>query len=192
MFTIEREMSLNFQCSFKVKEKDIPYYHFYYENKFTEVLRKAEIQSRTRENRYYFKDGTYLPQFISQETTKQFDFSSDYVTFKRAMIVIIHRFSDHILRDLDNYYYKPFIDVIKKLKIIEDDSWEHVGILNIGGFAEEKENIEIFVIPFQYFVDFINQKLRFLFAGNYQFSSKKEQAEQEEMGNEFFDLSLLL
>lgn len=183
---------MEFQYSFNLNGKFIPYYHFYYEKEFKEVLRIRQIQESYPKNRYYFKDGTYLPQFISQETTEQFNFDSDYVTFERVMFLIIHRFAadDDIPKDLDNYYYKPFIDVIRRLKIIDDDSWKQAGIMNIAEYGE-KESIDMYVVPYQYFIDFLKNELDFLFRKNYLFSSIHEKNIREKMGDEFFDESLL-
>ena len=92
------------QFTFWVEGKDIPYYHFHYEKEFIEVL-------RIRGRRYYFKDGTYLPEYIKEETLKQYDFDQDYPIFDKAMVLIFHSFTESIQRDLDNYSYKPFIDI---------------------------------------------------------------------------------
>ena len=177
---------MDYQYSFQIYGNTVPYYHFHYEKEFKEVIRIKNIQEKNRSNRYYFKDGTYLPQFVNQETAKQFNFNSDYATFEKAIILIIHSFSDEVPKDLDNYYYKPFIDVIRKLKIIEDDSWEQAGITNLGSYADN-ECIDVYVVPYQFYIYFLSQKLDYLFNGNYRISSIKEQEKREEMGNDFFD-----
>lgn len=168
-----------------MKDDYIPYYHFQYRKEFKDVLRIKAIQ-RSNRKRYYFKDGTYLPQYIAQETTKQFNFNSDYATFERVMIVIVHWFSDRIPKDLDNYHYKPFIDEIRRLKIIEDDSWENVGLTNIGGYADH-EYIDLYVIPYQYYIEFLEMKLRHLFKKKYQISSIKEKSERKVIKNNEFE-----
>jgi hypothetical protein len=176
---------MNYQYNFVVNDKVVPYYHFKYEKEFKEVIRIRDIQEKSRKSRYYFKDGTYLPQYISQETTKQFDFQSNYVTFERVMIVIVHWFPDFFPKDLDNYYYKPFIDVFRRLKIIEDDSWKQVGVMNLGEYAD-KERIDIYIIPYQYFGDFITRELFHLFDKEYQISPIEVINEREELEKGFF------
>lgn len=176
---------MNYQYCFEIGNKTIPYYHFKYEKEFKEVLRIDKLQRLNKGNRYYFEDGTYLPQFISQETQKQFDFQSNYVTFERVMMIIIHWFSDFIPKDLDNYYYKPFIDVFRRLKIIEDDSWKQVGIMNLGEYADN-EKIDVYIIPYQYFNNFISQKLVYLFKGEYEIFTIEKVNERKELEKGFF------
>lgn len=152
-----KEYTIAAQHTFVYQDREIPYYHFIYKKNFTEIIGKRQKGRR----RNYFSDGTYLPQYIGEETKKQFNFeNNDFVTFDKAMIVIIHAFDDiRILRDLDNYHYKPFIDVIRKLQIVSDDSWQEVA-LNTIGILEEEERIEIFVVPFSYYPEFINSNNR--------------------------------
>lgn len=164
---------MDYQNSFQIKGEVVPYYHFHYEKEFKEVIRIKNIQEKNRSNRYYFKDGTYLPKFIRQETIKQYDFSSGYVSFGKVMIIIIHSFSDDIPKDLDNYHYKPFIDVIRKLKIVEDDSWQQVGITTLGQHSEI-ESIDLYVVPYHFYVEFLCQKLSNLFKESYRVSTIRD------------------
>src|SRR5690554_6137002 len=152
----KRDYAVEVQNTFMYQVNEIPYYKFIYKRNLIDIILKKQ-----KGRRYYFSDGTYLPQYIGEETKKQFNFeNNDFVTFDKAMIVIIHAFDDiRIPRDLDNYHYKPFIDVIRKLQIVSDDSWQEVA-LNTIGILEEEERIEIFVVPFSYYPEFINSNNR--------------------------------
>lgn len=176
---------MNIQNSFQVNGENIPFYHFYYEKEFSEVIRNKKI---SRKNSYYFKDGKYLPQFLAEETTKQFDFDSDYVAFEKAMFITIHAFSDfYTPRDLDNFNYKPFIDVIRKLKIVKDDTWKEVNTAHFGIY-EEKESVDLYVVPFQYTLPFLQYELNGLFEGSYKMIPISEMEKREKQENGFFEI----
>ncbi|MFD2658461.1 MULTISPECIES: hypothetical protein [Gracilibacillus] len=172
------------QYSFKNDDgKVIPFYKFSYQKDFSSVLRVR----KTKYNRQYlFADGTYLPQFISSETAKQFDFNSNYVVFEKAMLIIVHAFAGYnVISDLDNYTYKPFIDTIRKLKIIEDDTWRESSITNIGVLSEE-EKIDLYVVPFQHYIDFLIHELKYIFTEDFNIQSIREKEEMEKLANDFF------
>lgn len=153
---------MNVQYLFKNDGEEIPYYRFLYRNDFKQVLKVSGVRN------YWFKDGTYLPEFIKEETLKQHDFSDNYPAFDKTMILFIHWFEDLKRRDIDNYSYKPFIDVIRKLRIVEDDSWKEVSVTTIGLLAKEgdEESVEMHVIPFEYFPDYLKVKYASLFNSN--------------------------
>ena len=125
---------------------EIPYYHFLYEGDFYKYL-------RIRNNKY-FGNGMRINEYFLTETFKQYDFNGEYTAFTKALMVIVHHFTDYTERDLDNNSYKPIIDAIRKTGIIENDSWYNLSLMMIGDEAEN-EKIEAFIIPHEYTGDFM-------------------------------------
>ncbi|MBA2176812.1 hypothetical protein H0266_18190 [Halobacillus locisalis] len=143
------------QKTFKYNDENIPYYHFVYQGDFSHVIhRKKRIPSH--EDRIKVKNRTELASFLIDKTIEQFDFPNyqgDYPHFNEAVIVIIHSFTDLYTRDLDNFYYKPIIDVIKHTGIIKDDTWDSCSLTNFGKNDTENK-IQAFVIPHSYYPHF--------------------------------------
>lgn len=172
---------MDVQYTFKVNDKEIPYYYFIYQHEFDRTIRIKSLRERRN---YTLFDGQYLPQYLTAETAKQFDFNQDYVVFQQAMIVILHSFDDNQSKDLDNFSYKPFIDTIRKTKIIRDDSWKEVSITKLGQYAEE-QRIELYVVPKQYYPEFLMYDLSFLFKKeDLILRSAKEEIEHQKIRNQ--------
>ncbi|WP_411954759.1 hypothetical protein ACKXGF_02760 [Alkalibacillus sp. S2W] len=93
-----------------------------------------------------------------KETNKQYDFFGEYSeshpVFSKAMLIIIHSFTDLKPRDLDNYYYKPVIDTVKHLNVITDDTWSECSI-TVYGRQDTKNYIEVVVVPHDKFLNFM-------------------------------------
>ena len=115
----------------------IPYYHFIYEGEFFNELKAKNM---------VLVDGTRINSLFNQKTFEQYDFTQPFVRFKKAAMFFIHYFSDQIVRDLDNYIYKPVIDSIRKTGIFFDDNWQHLSLFLMGDHAA-KEKIEVFLVP---------------------------------------------
>lgn len=137
------EMNAN---KLNVKGFEVPYYHFVYEGEFYKYL-------RIRNNKY-FGNGMRINEYFLTETFKQYDFHDEFIAFTKAMMVIIHNFTDYTERDLDNNSYKPVIDAVRKTGIIENDSWFNLSLMLLGDEAEN-EKIEVFIIPHEYTAHFI-------------------------------------
>lgn len=173
---------MNIQYSFKSEGEEIPYYRFLYRNDFKQVLKVKGGRN------YWFEDGTYLPEFIKEETLKQHDFGHNYPAFDKVMVLFIHWFEDLKRRDVDNYSYKPFIDVIRKLRIVDDDSWKEVSINTIGLLAKEgeKESVEMHVVPFAFYPEYLKSKHASLFNTNN--FKKKSMQENTQKIDEFKEI----
>ncbi len=164
--------------------KTIPYYKFTYKYPFTKVLK---TRNKRYKREYVLEEGMYLPEYIAKETTRQFDFNSNYVVFDKVMFVIVHGFAEcKAIRDLDNYTYKPFIDTIRKLKVIDDDTWEESGITNIGVETSE-ELIDLYVVPYKYYIEFLKIELDHLFYKKTKIQSVRDKLERERIALEFFE-----
>lgn len=141
------------QNSFVVDGEIIPYYHFLYEENLHVLLRRKKYW-KARSNK--LDDGSSLISFLMEETFSQFDSNADFPVFERAVMLIIHYFSDNRRHDLDNFVYKPIVDCIRKTRIIRDDDYSNLSIFSVGQ-QDIKDCIEVFLVPFAYFVDFANQ-----------------------------------
>ncbi|WP_157052515.1 RusA family crossover junction endodeoxyribonuclease [Ornithinibacillus contaminans] len=128
--------------TFSFNGLEIPYYHLQYDGEFYQYLR---LKNR------YLADGTRINSYFANETIKQI---KSLEPFDKAFMTIIHYFPDNRSRDLDNNYYKPIIDSIRKARIIEDDSWQNVSLLTLGDLAD-KEKIEVYVTPHEYAIEFL-------------------------------------
>jgi hypothetical protein len=129
-----------------IKGLEVPFYHFVYEGDFYKYL-------RIRNNKN-FGNGMRINEYFLTETFKQYDFHGEFTAFAKAMMVIIHHFTDYTERDLDNNSYKPVIDAVRKTGIIENDSWFNLSLMLLGDDAEN-ENIEVFIMPHEYTTDFL-------------------------------------
>lgn len=140
--------------SISVKGQNIPFYHFVFEGEFYKYL-------RIRNNRL-LGDGTRINEHFLKGSFEQYDFNNTYYVFSRAVMIIIHYFTDLSKRDLDNNSYKPVIDGIRKTGIIPDDNWQDLSLMVLGDIVSEigaQERIEAFVVPHYYFIDFIASKV---------------------------------
>ena len=150
-------MNLNVN-TFTTKGQAIPYYYFVYEGDFYKYL-------HIRNNKY-FGNGTRINEFFLNETFRQYDFSDTFTAFTKATMIIIHCFPDYTERDLDNNSYKPVIDAVRKIGIIENDAWYNLSLMLFGDEAES-EKIEAFIVPHEYTGNFITsdeiQSIRNLF-----------------------------
>lgn len=132
----------------------IPYYHFTYDGEFYRYL-------RIRNNKI-LGDGTRINEFFVKKSFEQYNFSGNYYIFPKAVMIIIHYFADFKKRDMDNNSYKPLIDGIKKTGIIQDDSWQDLSIMLIGGVNKSgvsEERIDSILVPSQYFIGFLSSEI---------------------------------
>lgn len=145
---------MDLQNSFKVNGHEIPYYHFLYEDNLHVLLRRKnywKARQATLEN------GMSLLEYLAKETDKQFNFNNaNFPVFERAVMLIIHYFSDNRTHDLDNFIYKPIVDTIKKTRIIPDDNYKNLSLFYVGQ-PDTKDCLEVYLVPFSYFIEFANQ-----------------------------------
>lgn len=125
---------------------EIPFYYFEYEGNF--------YQDIYRKNAKYFHDGMRIKEFFANKTVEQLNSYSSKYTFRKAFMLIVHYFPDDRARDLDNYAYKPVIDSIRMTRVIEDDSWQNLSLFTLGD-SSETERLEVYVVPFQYTIEFL-------------------------------------
>lgn len=146
----------NMECLkyFEVDGKQIPYYYFIYDKNLHVLLRRKNYWKAIQTK---LEDGTYLIEYLMNETWKQFDDSENFYVFDRAFMLIIHYFSDNRIRDVDNFVYKPIIDCIKKTRIIKDDDFKNLALTTVGQ-PDIKDCIEVYLIPFWYYGDFIQKE----------------------------------
>jgi|SRR5690606_12937635 len=130
--------------TFSFKGLDIPFYHLKYKGEFYDDLR---LKNR------FLSDGTRVNEEFAKQTKNQI---KELVPFDKATMMIVHYFPDYKTRDLDNNYYKPVIDSIRKSRIIKDDSWQNLSLLTLGDIAEQ-ESIELYVVPHKYTIEFLFQ-----------------------------------
>lgn len=132
----------------------IPFYHFVFEGEFYKYL-------RIRNNRL-LTDGARINEFFVKKSFEHYDFNNPYFVFNRAVMIIIHCFSDFSKRDLDNNCYKPVIDGIRKTGIIPDDNWRNLSLMILGDIisgSDKQERIETYIVPHQFFKEFITSKV---------------------------------
>lgn len=155
MFTKkEKGIIMDCQYTFNINGKEIPYYHFLYDENLHVLLRRKNYW-KARSGK--LPDGSTLLEFLAKETHRQFDFhNSNFPVFNRAVMLIIHYFRDNRIHDLDNFVYKPIIDNIRKTRIIKDDDYQSLSLFLVGQ-KDIKDCIEVFVIPYAYFLDFAKQ-----------------------------------
>ena len=159
----ERMMTMYVQNSFQVENEIVPFYKFTYKKNIQMLLNRKEYWKK-RNNR--LPNGKFLMEYINEVTFSQINFKNDKrPIFEKAMMVFIHHFTDNRRHDLDNYVYKPIVDSVRLTKIIPDDNYKHLSFSYFGKKCNE-EYIEVFIVPIQYYLDFCQQRLKYLFVTN--------------------------
>lgn len=77
---------------------------------------------------------------------------------KKALLLFVYSFSNRKIRDFDNRNQKWVIDGIRRAKIIEDDSWENIEIMETGMLNKERgDMVTVFVLPTENFIHFLTE-----------------------------------
>jgi Holliday junction resolvase RusA-like endonuclease len=69
--------------------------------------------------------------------------------------LIIYFFKSLRVRDLDNRNRKYLIDAIKKTRIINDDNWQTVTLIEKGIFSNHDDHIKVYVLDERYLPEFL-------------------------------------
>lgn len=97
-----------------------------------------------------------IRQYYHRATLDSYNYDNLDVTIKRAVVLFVQYFNSYIPRDLENRNKKFIQDAIKYTKIINDDTWHSVWNMDIGLLDEEKNHVQVYVLPQRNFSDFYN------------------------------------
>ncbi|MEN1969680.1 hypothetical protein WMZ97_16580 [Lentibacillus sp. N15] len=125
--------------------KDYPVFQFGYEGMLPTY--KENDQEYLSILRHYYYRATFDSYDYSQMKLP---------VMNEAVIVYVHYFRNKIIRDLDNRNKKFIQDAIRQTRIIGDDHWRNVWNMDIGFLDEEKYHLQVYVVPRNNFIDFID------------------------------------
>lgn len=99
------------------------------------------IYSKSLINEFYEEN-----RFIKAATLKKLSSLSRKYSFKKAFVMF--EFFTNISCDIDNRFFKPFIDAIIDSKLVKDDSYEYLSYGFNGVYSKDKIGISITIKDF--------------------------------------------
>ncbi|MFC3041608.1 hypothetical protein ACFOGI_15280 [Virgibacillus xinjiangensis] len=96
-----------------------------------------------------------IRNYYHRITLEEYDYSKVETPLNRAVLVIQHHFKDGIIRDLDNRNRKYIIDAIRQTRLVEDDNWKELSIVE-EGLPDKQNHIQVYLLEKENKVDFLN------------------------------------
>ncbi|GAB3051304.1 hypothetical protein [Virgibacillus ainsalahensis] len=98
---------------------------------------------------------SFVRNYYHRITFESYNYAGIEMQFNQAVLVIQHYFQDNIIRDLDNRNRKYIIDAIRYTRLVKDDNWKELSILE-EGLPDKQNHIQVYLLAEENRLNFLS------------------------------------